>query len=140
MRSIDVHAHSTPQCFRRVVLAGNDWHGMTSADGELFNPRNAWTPEQRIADMDSLGVDIQVVSTNAGFYQYDKDPAVTTAIARDCNDEIRQMTLDYPERLAGLATIPMQEARAAIAELDRAVNQLGMKGAMIGDQVNGKNL
>ena len=89
MRSIDVHAHSTPQCFQRVVLAGNDWHGMTSADGELFNPRNAWTPEQRIADMDSLGVDIQVVSTNAGFYQYDKDPAVTTAIARDCNDEIR---------------------------------------------------
>ena len=48
------------------------------------------------------------------------------------------MTLDYPERLAGLATIPMQDAGAAIAELDRAVNQLGMKGAMIGDQVNGK--
>jgi aminocarboxymuconate-semialdehyde decarboxylase len=88
--------------------------------------------------MDSLGVDIQVVSTNAGFYQYDKDPAVTSAIARDCNDEIRQMTLDYPERLAGLATIPMQDSRAAIVELDRAVNQLGMKGAMIGDQVNGK--
>ena len=138
MRSIDIHAHSTPQCFQRTVLAGNDWHGMTSADGELFNPRNAWTPEQRIADMDSLGVDIQVVSTNAGFYQYDKDPAVTTAIARDCNDEIYQMTLDYPDRLAGLANIPMQDAHAAIAELDRAVNRLGFKGAMIGDQVNGK--
>ena len=138
MRSIDVHAHSTPQCFQRAVLAGQDWHGMTTADGELFNPRNAWTPEQRIADMDSLGVDIQVVSTNAGFYQYDKDPAVTAAIARDCNDEIYQMTLDYPERLAGLATIPMQDAGAAIAELERAVSQLGFKGAMIGDQVNGK--
>ena len=138
MRSIDVHAHSTPQCFQRAVLAGQDWHGMTTADGELFNPRNAWTPEQRIADMDSLGVDIQVVSTNAGFYQYDKDPAVTAAIARDCNDEIYQMTMDYPERLAGLATIPMQDAGAAIAELERAVSQLGFKGAMIGDQVNGK--
>ena len=138
MRSIDIHAHSTPQCFQRAVLAGQDWHGMTSADGELFNPRNAWTPEQRIADMDSLGVDIQVVSTNAGFYQYDKEPAVTAAIARDCNDEIYQMTLDYPERLAGLATLPMQDANAAVAELERAVVQLGFKGAMIGDQVNGK--
>ena len=138
MRSIDIHAHSTPQCFQRAVLVGRDWHGMTSADGELFNPRNAWTPEQRIADMDSLGVDIQVVSTNAGFYQYDQEPAVTAAIARDCNDEIYQMTLDYPERLAGLATLPMQDANAAVAELERAVVQLGFKGAMIGDQVNGK--
>ena len=138
MRSIDIHAHSTPQCFQRAVLAGNDWHGMTSADGELFNPRNAWTPDQRIADMNSISVDIQVVSTNAGFYQYDKDVAVTTAIARDCNDEIYQMTMDYPDRLAGLANIPMQDANAAIAELDRAVHQLGFKGAMIGDQVNGK--
>ena len=138
MRSIDIHAHSTPQCFQRAVLAGQDWHGMTAADGELFNPRNAWTPEQRIADMDSLGVDIQVVSTSPGFYQYHQEPAVTAAIARDCNDEIRQMTLDYPQRLAGLALLPMQDTPAAVAELERAVQQLGFQGAMIGDQVNGK--
>ena len=138
MRSIDIHAHSTPQCFQRAVLAGQDWHGMTAADGELFNPRNAWTPEQRIADMDSLGVDIQVVSTSPGFYQYHQEPAVTAAIARDCNDEIRQMTLDYPQRLAGLAILPMQDTPAAVAELERAVLRLGFQGAMIGDQVNGK--
>jgi hypothetical protein len=34
-------------------------------------PRAVWTPEQRIADMNSLGVDVQVVSTGAGFYYYD---------------------------------------------------------------------
>ena len=73
MRSIDIHAHSTPQCFQRAVLAGQDWHGMTAADGELFNPRNAWTPEQRIADMDSLGVAVQVVSTSSpAFTMYDQ--------------------------------------------------------------------
>ena len=138
MRSIDIHAHSTPQCFQRAVLAGHDWHGMTAADGELFNPRNAWTPEQRIADMDSLGVAIQVVSTSPGFYQYHQEPAVATAIARECNDEIRQMTLDYPQRLAGFALLPMQDIPAAVAELERAMQQLAFKGAMIGDQVNGK--
>ncbi len=73
---------------------------MTSADGALGNPRNAWTPDQRLADMNSLGVDVQVVSTNVGFYQYHRDVATTTAIARDCNDKVHQMTLDYPERLA----------------------------------------
>ena len=88
MRSIDLHAHSTPQCFQREVLQGKTWHGMTSAEGELRNPRNAWNPEQRLADMDSMGVDVQVVSTNVAFYHYDREVNTTTAIARDCNDEV----------------------------------------------------
>jgi aminocarboxymuconate-semialdehyde decarboxylase len=67
VRSIDIHAHSTPQCLQSDVLRAVSWHGMTAADGELRNPRNAWTPEQRIADMNSLRVDVQVVSTNVGF-------------------------------------------------------------------------
>ena len=138
MRAIDIHAHSTPQCFQREVLQGRSWHGMTAAEGELFNPRNAWTPEQRIADMDSIGVDVQVVSTNVAFYKYDQDVDTTVAIATDCNNEVHQMTLDYPERLAGLATLPMQDVRAAIAELERAVTTLGFKGAMINDHVNGR--
>lgn len=137
MRAIDIHAHSTPRCFQNVVLAGQSWHGMTSAEGELDNPRNAWTQEQRLADMDSLGVDIQVVSTNSGFYKYGQDAATTMAIARDCNDEISQLTKDYPQRLAGLATLPMQDVKGAVAELERSVVQLGLKGAMIGDHVNG---
>ena len=140
MRAIDLHAHLTPQCFQREVLAGKTWHGMTSAEGELFNSMNAWTPEQRLADMNSLGVDIQVVSTNVSFYKYDQDIATTTAIARACNNEVHQMTLDYPARFAGLATLPMQDIKAAIAELERSVVELGLKGAMINDQINGRTL
>ncbi len=138
MRAIDIHAHSTPQCFQREVLAGRTWHGMTAAEGELHNPRNAWTPEQRIEDMDSIGVDVQIVSTNVAFYKYDQEVSTTVAIANDCNNEVHQMTMGYPERLAGLATLPMQDIPAAIAELERAVTQLGFKGAMIGDHVNGR--
>ena len=137
MRSIDIHAHSTPQCFQREVLQGRTWHGMTAAEGELHNPRNAWTPEQRIEDMDSIGVDVQIVSTNVAFYKYGQEVATTVAIANDCNNEVHQMTMDYPERLSGLATLPMQDVPSAIAELERAVTQLGFKGAMIGDHVNG---
>ena len=50
------------------------------------------------------------------------------------------MTVDYPERLAGLATLPMQNPKAAIGELERAVVTLGLKGAMINDHVNGRTL
>jgi aminocarboxymuconate-semialdehyde decarboxylase len=51
---------------------------------------------------------------------------------------VHQMTVDYPERFAGLATLPMQDIPAAIAELERVMVQLGFKGAMINDQVNGR--
>ena len=95
-------------------------------------------PEQRLADMHSLGVDVHVVSTAAGFYYYDKDAQTIAAMHRECNDEVHQMTMDYPERFKGFAQIPMQDVKAAIAELDRAVNQLGLVGAMIDDKVNGR--
>lgn len=138
MKSIDIHAHSTPQCFQRDVLHGQKWHNMTSKEGELHNPRNAWTPEERIADMNSIGMDVQVVSTNVGFYKYDENLTTAIAIARDCNNEVHQMTMDYPDRLAGLGTVPMQNIPAAIAEMERAVVRLGFKGVMIDDKVNGK--
>jgi len=138
MKSIDIHAHSTPQCFQRDVLKGQKWHNMTSEEGDLRNPRNAWTPEERIADMNSIGMDVQVVSTNVAFYKYDEDLSTAVAISKDCNNEIHQMTVDYPDRLAGLGTVPMQDIPAAIAEMERAVVKLGFKGVMIDDKVNGK--
>src|SRR5262249_31774261 len=64
--------------------------------------------------------------------------AITTAIAQACNNEVHQMTLDYPDRFAGLATVAMQEIKGAITELERAVVQLGLKGSIISDQSNGR--
>ena len=136
MRSIDVHAHATPQAFIRATTSGHQWHGLTLGSA-LDNPRNGWNPEQRIADMDSLGVDVQVVSTTAAFYRYDLEPAVTTAMHRECNDEVSQMTKDHPKRFAGLANLPMQDPNRAIAELERSMVELGLKGAMINDTANG---
>ena len=88
--------------------------------------------------MNSLGVDVHVVSTGAGFYFYDWDAQTVAAMHRECNDEVHQMTVDYPDRFKGFAQIPMQDVKAAIDELDRSVNQLGLVGAMINDTVNGR--
>jgi aminocarboxymuconate-semialdehyde decarboxylase len=88
--------------------------------------------------MDSLGVDVQVLSTNAFFYSYDRDAATVSAMARECNDYVAQLARDYPDRFSGFCTLPMQDITAAIAELERGVVQLGLKGAMIGDHVNGR--
>jgi aminocarboxymuconate-semialdehyde decarboxylase len=88
--------------------------------------------------MNSLGVDVHVVSTGAGFNYYDWDAETVAAMHRECNDEVHQMTMDYPDRFKGFAQIPMQDVRAAIDELERSVTQLGLVAAMIDDKVNGR--
>ena len=141
MRVIDIHAHISPQAFIDAVKAGEDWHGLASsgaaAAAHRHNPRTTWTPDERLADMDSLGVDVQVLSTNAVLYGYEMDADAAAAMCRECNDYVSGLAAERPDRFAGLATLPMQDVPAAIAELERSVSRLGLKGAMIGDHVNG---
>jgi aminocarboxymuconate-semialdehyde decarboxylase len=135
---IDLHAHVTPQRFRDAIRDRGEWHGLTATTGELEVPGFRRTLDERLADMDALGVDMQVVSPNAGFYQYANDPPLTAVIARECNDEIAEMCTDYPERFAGLATLPMQDVPAALREVERVMVDLRFKGAMVSDHVNGR--
>ena len=133
MRSIDIHAHSVPRCV--VDLKdGEDWHGFTmQRDGQghrsivcdghhsWLHPMLIWTPEQRLTDMDSWGVDVHVLSTNPGLYNYHLEAEVCIATSQDCNDDISQMTRTWPSRFGGLATLPMQDVKAAVTELERAI-------------------
>src|ERR671919_1648500 len=153
MRSIDIHAHITPQCFWWATEGNGNWHTLgreQDARGRQYAvvggrrqqlpPKARWTPEERLADMDSLGVDVHVLSPYSGFYNYELDSAIAVATSRDSNNEIHQMTKTWPDRFAGLATLPMQDVNAAVAELERVIVHLGFKGAMINDQVNGRTL
>jgi aminocarboxymuconate-semialdehyde decarboxylase len=153
MRSIDVHAHLTPQCFWRATDNGGDWHTLrreTDARGmeyalvggrrQALPPRAKWTPEERLADMDSLGVDVHVVSPYVGFYNYHLPVEVARATSAETNDEIARMIQAWPERFAGLGTLPMQDIKAAIAEMERCMTRLGLKGVEINDHVNGRTL
>ena len=134
---IDVHAHVTPRCFSDAVLAGHDWYGMSAADGELHNPMNRWTLEQRIEAMDADGIDVQLTSPTDVFYQYHRSGADAAKIAREVNDEVAGMVRARPDRIAGLGTVPMQDTDLALAELSHAVGDLGLRGVMIDDHVNG---
>jgi aminocarboxymuconate-semialdehyde decarboxylase len=46
----------------------------------------------------------------------------------------------YPKRFVGLGTLPMQDPDLAIRELDRCINELGLRGMQIGSNVNQTNL
>src|SRR5262249_47919905 len=79
--------------------------------------------------MDAQGVDVHVVSIHTPFFGYHLDAAQGRALAREVNDEIADMTKQWPTRFAGLATLPVHHVKEAIDELERAVTVLGLKGA-----------
>jgi len=140
MNVIDVHNHVNPRPYLKAMRAGRDWYGFTADHGELENPRNHWTLEQRIADMDRLGVDMQALTVYGGFNKYDRDPELTKTVIRTCNDEVAAMVDEHPDKFVGLGILPMQNVVASVAELERAVTRLGLKGVTIKDHVNGHTL
>ena len=87
--------------------------------------------------MDEQGVDVHVVSLATPLFGYHLEPAQGLQLARDVNDEIATMTREWPQRFSGLATLPMQDVASSVAELDRAVHVLGLKGAELDMVVNG---
>lgn len=152
MRSIDIHAHLMPQCMWQTVDRGSAWYGIQYEPGDSVGftvsqgrrsavplPKLRFTPEERLKDMDTQGVDVQVVSIAAPLYGYHLEPAQGKQLARDVNDEIAAMTRQWPQRFAGLATLPMQDVGVAVGELERAVHTLGLKGAELDMVVNGRN-
>lgn len=95
--------------------------------------------EERIADMDASGIDMQVVSLAAPGVQI-FEPAEATAIARDANDQLAEGIAAYPDRLVGLAAFsPLDPANAA-RELERGVTELDLRGAILNSHTLGTYL
>lgn len=94
----------------------------------------------RIADMDELGVDVQIVSPSPGQYYYFAPAEIGRDASVIVNDGIAEAVSQYPDRLVGMGTVPMQNTEMAIAEMRRCVNELGMRGIEISSHVNGDEL
>jgi aminocarboxymuconate-semialdehyde decarboxylase len=151
MKSIDIHAHIVPDSLWRAVEAKREWHGFRHEPGEglgamlgggmrtgFTSPKVRFTVEQRLKDMDEQKVDVQVLSIHMPFVGYHLEATQGLALAREFNDELGATVRQNSGRLAGLATLPVQDVKSAIGELERAVTKLGLKGAALDTQVNGK--
>jgi 2,3-dihydroxybenzoate decarboxylase len=86
--------------------------------------------ENRLEDMDASGIDMQVLSLSApGCEQF--NPVDGTTLAKQTNDELSELVKKYPGRFIGLAALAPQHPDEAARELQRAVTELGLKGAKI---------
>ncbi|WP_346896719.1 amidohydrolase family protein [uncultured Roseibium sp.] len=84
----------------------------------------------RIQEMDAAGIDMQVLSHQSPGSQRLSDEVALEA-CRNVNDALATVIREAPHRFAGFAMIPTMMPQKAADELTRAVEDLGLKGAMI---------
>ncbi|HEU4728562.1 MAG TPA: amidohydrolase family protein, partial [Kofleriaceae bacterium] len=96
-------------------------------------------PAQRLADMDRVGIDVEVlsVSTPNVFFA---EGAGQVEVARIVNDAYAELIARHPARFKGFASIPMDAPDAALAELDRALGELSLNGVVLLSNIRGRAL
>lgn len=140
---IDFHTHAAPTGLPDFATALGDprWPVFHASDGagrlwingaEVRTvPEQAWCAARRVEYMDSVGVDLHVMSPLPPLLV---DWAAAAPAAEFCahvNDGIAAMIAAAPTRLAGLAIVPLQDERRALTELER-VHAAGFRGVQIG--------
>ena len=153
MLKIDVHTHILPkdipswkERFGYGGFISLDHYRPCSAhmvrdDGKQFRDieSNCWDPVKRIEEMDNHGIGVQVLSTVPVMFSYWAKPADCLEVSKFLNDHIADIVTEFPLRFVGLGTVPLQETKLAIAELERC-KAIGLAGVQIGTNVNQLNL
>ena len=115
------------------------WRNLDPAGNTGFTPRLADLGADRLAAMDAAGIDMQLLMLTApGVQVFDAETG--TAIAADSNDQLAEACHNHPDRYAGLAAVAPQDPRRAAAEIERAVQTLGLKGVIINSHTKGEYL
>jgi aminocarboxymuconate-semialdehyde decarboxylase len=136
---IDVHAHYFPveyldrldryagtkatQFFRKAGLASEGFSGI----------------EAHFRNMDLAKVDLQVLSVSGQLPYFETENDAVDA-ARLGNDFYTRIVSEYPKRFAAFACTPLPHVKASIAEMTRALDELGMVGVTAGTAVLGKSI
>ena len=143
-RVIDVHAHVV--LAETMGMAGALGPEMGGQDGpepwfrvgsyRLEGVRYQGSPfmdvELRLERMARAGIDYQVLSPNPLTYLHFASSDLARNFCHVHNDALAGLMRGHGEALTGLAALPVQDIGAAVDELERAVGELGLRGAAIG--------
>ena len=147
---LDLHTHYYPESyFEKIRELPSEFSFARSPSGQtiityrgarFFGVTPAMTDvARRLADMDRVGIDVEVVSLstpNVFFTDAQHQPE----IARMVNDAYAELIAKHPTRFKGFASIPMDNADAAIAELHRAIDELKLNGVILLSNIGGRPL
>ena len=93
----------------------------------------------RIAHMDEYAIDRQVLLLTAPGVQVVRQ-SEGTALAREANDRAAAACRHWPERYSALAAFDPRDVKGSVRELERAMTQLGLNGAVLNSHFQGHYL
>jgi predicted TIM-barrel fold metal-dependent hydrolase len=127
---IDVHAHYLPNSYRDALIsAGHD-----QPDG--FPQVPAWSAQEHVDVMDRLGIATSLLSISSpGVYLGDEKAA--RDLAREMNEIGRRAVVDHPGRFGLLASLPLPDVDAAMAEIAYCCDHLDVDGFALLTNVGG---
>jgi predicted TIM-barrel fold metal-dependent hydrolase len=138
LSAIDLHSHWFPvklaDAFRKRTVKPMIH---TKADGieymeSMFSaPLRTEKVEKRIAEMDRTGVERGVISLTTIFGVEGLPAEEAIPLCRINNDGLSEICAQHPTRFSALATLPVGDIDAAIAEFERAMKLPGMVGALL---------
>ena len=145
---IDFHNHYYPPEYLEAIKAGGlrvkmDYDARGNPQLHYPGDYNILVPGHRDLDfrdkvLDQHGVTHQVLTFTTPGVHYE-EPAVAVRLARVVNDAFAA-EVSRRKHYTALATLPLNDPRASVVELERAMRQLGLKGAMVFSNVNGAGL
>jgi aminocarboxymuconate-semialdehyde decarboxylase len=144
----DIHAHFVDRAYLEDLRALWRLTAQKTSDGKTLLRKDGYTAvwfrddmfdiDHRLREMDRKEIDIRVLSLSTPNV-YPWDAADQVPLTRRVNDALAGICRSHPDRFAGLASLPLKDIDASLSELDRVLD-LGMKGVMIGSNVDGAAL
>jgi aminocarboxymuconate-semialdehyde decarboxylase len=153
--TVDVHCHALvpeveilvkerpqkraePEIQRRVMGAASvDYNSATMLPAAFPKLTSV---DERLRDMDAMGVDVQVVSPISVQHYYWADLDLAREIVRTTNERLAEQCAKHPGRLVALGNVALQHAELSIEQLEHCTGVLGMRGVEISTAVNGLEL
>ena len=157
--NVDIHHHALPEAYFDA-LKTDELFGTTGFETDSSGvswiasrgPAHAGLPyreryhrsmhdlDEIIGDMDRMGLDIAAISAAPPTNPYGMPAETAERVCEILNRGLSEMAGARPDRLVALASVPLQDGRRAAAVLERAVTELGMRGAEILSHADGRNL
>jgi predicted TIM-barrel fold metal-dependent hydrolase len=134
---IDVHAHLWSD--RYLDLLARLGNSRTAVHRGLGAGATDDELRKRFELMDAAGIRLQILSVTPASPHFERQADAVEA-ARLANDEYAAMTRRFPDRFRGFAALPLPHTEVALAELERALDELGMVGAAVTTSVLGRPL
>ena len=152
VRPIDIHAHFFPDAFLRLI--GEEGERMNArvdrsdARGPVLQIGATRTAplragfidiDHRLKEMKRQGVGMHALSLTGPMVHW-APPEFGARLARAFNDAVAEAHTAHPDRFVGLATLPIQDPKLAVNEIDRIARLPGMRGVYLPTNVQGREL